>query len=178
MVRKCSLVVPLEKNSRMKQIFKKVFIIVVIFILLMQFYRPARNIMLEQDYTADFSKTYPVPKNVESILRTSCYDCHSNNTHYPWYSNIQPVRFFIDSHINQGKEELNFNEFGNYSKRKQNSKLKAITKEIKGDDMPLASYTLIHKNAMLSNNQKQEVINWINTLENNEYPNNKQILQN
>jgi hypothetical protein len=145
----------------MKIILKKIFFIGLIIFLLMQFYRPARNIMLEQDYTADFAKTYPIPKNVETILRTSCYDCHSNNTQYPWYSNIQPIRFFMESHIKEGKEELNFNEYGNYSKRRQNSKLKAISKEIKGDDMPLASYTLIHKNAILSNNQKKEVITWI-----------------
>lgn len=128
---------------------------------MMQFYQPARNIALEQDLTADFTKVYNVPKNVEVILRRSCYDCHSNNTDYPWYSNIQPVRFFMESHINEGKEELNFNEYGNYSKRRQNSKLKAISKEIKEDEMPLTSYTLIHKNAILSGRQKQEVITWI-----------------
>ncbi len=161
MVRKCSLVVPLEKNSRMKRIFKKVFIIGLIIFLLMQLYHPARNIALEQDLTADFTKVYNVPRNVETVLRTSCYDCHSNNTNYPWYANIQPVRFFMDNHIDEGKEELNFNEYGIYSKRKQNSKLKAIAKEIKSNDMPLASYTLIHKNAILSSIQKQEVMNWI-----------------
>lgn len=127
----------------------------------MQFYQPARNIALKQNYTADFTKVNNVPKNIEIILRTSCFDCHSNNTHYPWYSNIQPVRFFMDSHINEGKEELNFNEYGNYSKRRQNSKLKAIMKEIRSNDMPLTSYTLIHKNAILSDSQKQEVIAWI-----------------
>lgn len=161
MVRKCSLAVPLEKNSRMKRIFKKVFIIGSIIFLLMQLYHPARNIALEQDLTANFTKVYNVPKSVETVLRASCYDCHSNKTDYPWYSNIQPVGFFMENHIKEGKEELNFNEFGNYSKRKQNSKLKAISKEIQSNDMPLASYTLIHKNAILSNHQKQEVINWI-----------------
>ncbi|PJJ07624.1 heme-binding protein [Flavobacterium sp. 1] len=127
----------------------------------MQLYQPARNIALEQDLTANFTKVYNVPKNVEAILRTSCYDCHSNNTNYPWYSNIQPVGIFMQNHINEGKENLNFNEYGNYSKRKQNSKLKAIKKQIKLNEMPLASYTLIHKNAILSSGQKQEVMNWI-----------------
>ena len=127
----------------------------------MQLYQPARNIALEQDLTANFTKVYNVPKNVEAILRTSCYDCHSNNTNYPWYSNIQPVEIFMQNHIKEGKEELNFNEYGNYSQRKQNSKLKAINKQIKLNEMPLASYTLIHKNAILSNIQKQEIMNWI-----------------
>jgi hypothetical protein len=129
--------------------------------LLMQLYQPARNSVSEQDLTADITKVYSVPKNVETILSTSCYDCHSNNTNYPWYSNIQPARFFMETHIKEGKENLNFNEFGNYSKRRQNSKLKAIRKQIKWDEMPLASYTLIHKNAILSSSEKQEVMNWI-----------------
>ncbi|WP_281228926.1 heme-binding domain-containing protein [Flavobacterium aquiphilum] len=145
----------------MKKIFKKVFIIGLIIFLLMQFYRPARNITFGQDVTADFIKVYNVPKNIAVILRTSCYDCHSNNTNYPWYSNIQPVGLFMENHINEGKEDLNFNEYGNYSKRRQNSKLEAISKEIKQNEMPLASYTLIHKNAILSNAQKQEVLTWI-----------------
>ncbi|PKB18483.1 heme-binding domain-containing protein [Flavobacterium sp. 5] len=145
----------------MKKIFKKIFFIGLIIFLLIQLYQPARNIALEQDLTANFTKVYNVPKNVEAILRTSCYDCHSNNTNYPWYSNIQPVGIFMKNHINEGKENLNFNEYGNYSQRKQNSKLKAISKQIKLNEMPLASYTLIHKNAILSSSQKQEVMDWI-----------------
>jgi hypothetical protein len=152
----------------MKSILKKAFFIGLIILLLIQFYHPARNIGFEQDLTADFTRVYTVPKNVETILRTSCYDCHSNKTDYPWYSNIQPVRFFMDSHIKEGKENLNFNEWGNYSKRRQNSKLKSMSKEIQENEMPLASYTLLHKNAVLSNIQKEEVMNWISSLKTNE----------
>jgi len=127
----------------------------------MQLYQPARNLGYGQDITANFTKVYNVPKNVKNILRTSCYDCHSNYTNYPWYSNIQPARFLMESHIKEGKENLNFNEWGNYSSRKQKNKLDRIVKEIKSNEMPLASYTLIHKNAILSSSQKQEVMNWI-----------------
>jgi hypothetical protein len=145
----------------MKGILKKIFFSGFIIFLLMQLYQPARNIALEQDLTADFTKVYYVPKNIETILRTSCYDCHSNNTYYPWYSNIQPVGIFMENHINEGKENLNFNEFGNYSKHKQHSKLKEIGTQIKRDEMPLVSYTLIHKNAILTDIQMQEILNWI-----------------
>ena len=146
----------------MKKIIKKILFIGLIIFLLIQLYQPARNISFEQDITGNFTKVYNVPKNVEIILRTSCYDCHSNNTYYPWYSYIQPARFFMERHIKEGKEQLNFNEFGNYSKRRQNSKLKAISKEIESNEMPLSSYTLIHKNATLSASQKKEVLDWIN----------------
>ena len=127
----------------------------------MQLYQPARNESYEQELTANFTKMFDVPKNVETILRTSCYDCHSNNTNYPLYSFIQPARFFMEEHIKDGKKDLNFNEFGKYSKRKQENKLEAIIKQIKSDEMPLASYTLIHKNAILTPTQKEEIINWI-----------------
>ena len=149
----------------MKIIIKKILFIGLIIFLLIQLYQPARNISFEQDITGNFTKVYNVPKNVEIILRTSCYDCHSNNTYYPWYSYIQPARFFMERHIKEGKEELNFNEFGNYSKRRQNSKLKAISKEIKSNEMPLSSYTLIHKNAILTASQKKKVLDWINKIE-------------
>ena len=127
----------------------------------MQLYQPARNESYEQELTANFTKMYDVPINVETTLRTSCYDCHSNNTNYPLYSYMQPARFFMEEHIKDGKKDLNFNEFGRYSKRKQGNKLEAIVKQIKSDEMPLASYTLIHKNAILTPTQKEEIINWI-----------------
>lgn len=146
----------------MKISIKKILFIGLIIFLLMQLYQPARNIGFEQDITADFTKVYNVPKKVEIILRTSCYDCHSNNTNYPWYSYIQPARFLMESHIAAGKENLNFNEWGNYSSRKQNNKLDRIAKQIQSNEMPLASYTLIHKNATLSATQKKEVLDWIN----------------
>ena len=120
----------------MKRIIKKILFIGLIIFLLMQLYQPARNISFEQDITGNFTKVYNVPKNVEIILRTSCYDCHSNNTYYPWYSYIQPVRFFMESHIKEGKENLNFNEWGNYSDRKQKNKLDRIAKQIESNEMP------------------------------------------
>lgn len=146
----------------MKKIIKKIVIVGFIVFLLMQLYQPARNLNFEQDLTANFTRVYNVPKNVETILRTSCYDCHSDNTNYPWYSYIQPARFFMENHIKDGKKDLNFNGFGNYSKRKQGSKLEAIIKQIESGEMPLASYTLLHKKAIVTPTQKKEVIDWIN----------------
>ena len=148
----------------MSKIIKKILFIGLIIFLLMQLYQPARNESFEQDITANFTKVYNVPKNVEAIVRTSCYDCHSNNTNYPWYSNVQPVGFFMEHHIKEAKEDLNFDEWGKYSKRKQENKLDRIVKQIKSDEMPLASYTLIHKNARLTTVQKKEVMDWISKI--------------
>ena len=148
----------------MKKIIKKILFIGLIIFLLMQLYQPARNESFEQDITANFTKVYNVPKNVKAIVRTSCYDCHSNNTNYPWYSNVQPVGFFMEHHIKEAKEDLNFDEWGKYSKRKQENKLDRIVKQIKSDEMPLASYTLIHKNARLTTVQKEEIMDWLSKI--------------
>ncbi|WP_235324412.1 heme-binding domain-containing protein [Pedobacter lusitanus] len=109
----------------------------------------------------DITRIYPVPPKVQAVLKNSCYDCHSDYTRYPWYARIQPVNSWMTSHINQGKKELNFSEFGSYSGRRQQSKLKAIINSIQDKKMPLTAYTLIHKNAKLTETDKKSVISWI-----------------
>jgi hypothetical protein len=152
----------------MKKVIKKIFFIVVTFFLLIQLFQPARNEENGQVLPVHFTEIYKVPNEVKTILLNSCYDCHSNNTNYPWYSYIQPTRSLMEWHIKNGKEKLNFNTWGNYSNRQQETKLERIVKQIKADEMPLASYTLIHKNAFLSPGQKEVIINWINTINHNE----------
>ena len=112
----------------------------------------------------DIMKTYDVPKQVEAIFKTSCYDCHSNNTNYPWYNKVQPMAWLLEDHINKGKEELDFSDFGSYSKRRQKSKLKSIRSQIEDDEMPLSSYTLIHRDAKLSESDKVMVVEWVNKI--------------
>ena len=124
-----------------------------------QFVQPARNIN-GQILLTDITKLYAVPSNVQGILKTACYDCHSNNTNYPWYSHIQPGAWLMASHINEGKAMLNFSQFGELSIRKQQSKLMDIANQVKDGEMPISSYTLIHTNAKLSVSQKQVAINW------------------
>jgi hypothetical protein len=148
----------------MKKAFKKIFAISFICFLLIQFYQPARNKDNGQVLSTHFVKAFTVPKNVETILQNSCYDCHSNNTKYLWYDNIQPARMLVERHIRKGKENLNFSEWGNYSSRKQENKLDRIVKQLKANKMPLASYILLHKNAKLSVVQKSLIINWINNI--------------
>jgi hypothetical protein len=139
---------------------KKGLLFLAVVLVIIQFIQPARNTS-GQVYPADIRCIYPMGKEVQGILKTSCYDCHSNNTYYPWYARIQPGGWWLASHIREGKEELNFNEFGNYSSRRQQSKLKAISNSIKDRTMPISSYTLIHRNAKLSRTQQELVLGWI-----------------
>ena len=138
---------------------KKILLTLMVLFVAIQFIQPARN-KNGQVLPTDISKSYSLPQNVWAVLKTACYDCHSNNTNYPWYVNIQPVGWIMARHIKQGKEELNFSEFGSYSPRRQASKLKSVENSIKDDDMPLSSYTLIHKNARLSQAEKALVVDW------------------
>ncbi len=112
----------------------------------------------------DLMEVYNVPEQVEVIFKTSCYDCHSNNTIYPWYNKLQPVSWIMEGHIKEGKAELNFNEFGSYSERRQKSKFKSILSQVKDDEMPLASYTWMHREAKLSENKKKALEDWINKM--------------
>ncbi|MDQ6843677.1 MAG: heme-binding domain-containing protein, partial [Bacteroidota bacterium] len=110
--------------------------------------------------TNDITAKYTIPADVSNTLKTACYDCHSNHSEYPWYWSIQPVAWFMDGHINEGKHRLNFSEFAAYKIRRQYKTLDEINKEIKSGDMPLTSYTLIHRDAVLSDSQKLAISHW------------------
>ena len=111
-----------------------------------------------------FEKTETVPANVAAILKVSCYDCHSNNTRYPWYSELQPGAYFMAQHIKEGKEELNLDEFNDYSKRRKKAKIKSIISQIEKEEMPLKSYRMMHGNARLSADEKKELLDFFNTI--------------
>jgi hypothetical protein len=143
------------------RIIKKMLLTLLIIFIGIQFIRPVRN-ESEQVLPTDITKIYNVPDNVFNALKISCYDCHSNNTNYPFYVNIEPVAWMMNNHIKNGKDKLNFSDFGTYSRRRQISKLRSIISQIKEDKMPLSFYTLIHKDAILSIVDKALIIDWSN----------------
>lgn len=140
---------------------KRILLVLLVIFIGIQFIRPARN-KSAQALSTDFAKVFVVPENIQSALQTACYDCHSNNTVYPWYSNVQPIAWWMANHIKEGKSRLNFSEFGNYAGRKQISKLKEIANQIEDDEMPLTSYKIIHRNTGFSKEKKEIIINWMN----------------
>ena len=144
------------------KIVKKILIGLLIVLIVMQAFRPAKN--LSNNTTNDISKTYTVPDDVKTILAKACYDCHSNNTRYPWYSSVQPFAWWHGDHIKEGKRKMNFNEFNGYRIAKQYKKLEECIKEVKEGEMPLPSYTWMHKDAILTDAEKQIFFNWCQTL--------------
>lgn len=138
---------------------KKILFVVVIIFVAIQFYRPARNISKAVS-TNDITNVHPPSSEVNNILQKACNDCHSNNSYYPWYTNIQPFGMWIQDHIDEGKSELNFSEFKTYSPKRQAKKMHEIEEMIEENEMPLYSYTIIHQNAKLTDIEKQQLIAW------------------
>lgn len=147
----------------LKKILKRVFQLLLIAFIVIQFFRPTKN-KAESISKNDISTLYTVPTDVQSILKTSCYDCHSNNTVYPWYAEVQPVAWWLNNHVVDGKKHLNFSEFAGYSLRRQYHKLEETNEMVKEGEMPLDSYLWIHKNAKLSDGQKLILANWVGTV--------------
>ena len=145
------------------KVLKIIAIILLLAFMGIQFIPTTRN-QIDIVPSTDLMEVYDVPEKVDVIFKTSCYDCHSNNTAYPWYNKIQPVSWIMEGHINEAKAELNFNEFGSYSERRQKSKFKSILSQVKDGEMPLASYTWIHREAKISENEKKVLEEWINKM--------------
>lgn len=133
-------------------------------LILLQLIPKAHNNTGNRSENNSLEAFHRLPESVKSILQKSCYDCHSNTTNYPWYTNIQPLSIWINHHIEEGKEELNFSEFGTYATRRKHHKLEEIIEQIEENEMPLTSYTLIHHNAKLSAKDKEIVISWAKAL--------------
>ena len=138
---------------------RKILIALLVALILIQFIRPAKNISTGP-YPNAIATKYTVPLNVKQILTYSCYDCHSNNTKYPWYTNIQPVGLWLQSHVNDGKRHLNFDEFAMLSDKKARHQFEEIEDAAVNGWMPLDSYVWIHGDTKLTEEQSKVVAEW------------------
>ena len=140
---------------------KKLLIIIGSLFLIIQLFPISKN--QSKEYSQDISTIEKITPDVKNVLQSSCYDCHSNNSNYPIYASIQPLAWWLQHHIDEGKEELNFSEFAGYSPRRRFHKLEEIKEQILENEMPLYSYTIVHTQAKLSEQQKSILINWVNS---------------
>ena len=138
---------------------KRILLILLIILIVIQFIRPQKNIHTGPQPN-DISTIYAVPADVDSILVVACTDCHTNNTRYPWYNRVQPIAWFLDNHVRDGKKSFNLNEFTTYPAWWQYDKISEVKKQIDKGDMPLSSYTWIHKDAILTDAQKNTIGSW------------------
>lgn len=157
---------------------KKIIYVLLFLLLALQFVRPDKNI--SGDTTFAIQQGFPVPENVSTILKDACNDCHTNKTEYPWYSNIQPLGWWLNDHIVDGKKHFNLDNFMNYRAALKLHKLEELDEVIESGEMPMTSYITMHEKADLSEDQKNILIQWSKSLQDtlrNRYPADSLILR-
>ena len=139
---------------------KKLLLVALLLLVAIQFFKPEKNISADNTY--DIRNSYEVPEEVHQILVTACNDCHTNNTRYPWYANIQPIAWILAEHVEDGKKHLNLSTFTKMPIAVQNHKLEETAEMVEEKEMPLASYTYLglHADAKLSDAQREILVNW------------------
>ncbi len=141
----------------MKKILKYVLMVALVALVVMQFIRPEKNLGGYESVAAFESETKP-GEAVAAILKESCYDCHSNQTVYPWYAEVAPVSYWLADHVKDGKKHFNASDWASYSVKKKDHKMEELIEEVEEGEMPLESYTWTHGG--LSDDQKELVIQW------------------
>jgi hypothetical protein len=135
-------------------------ILILVTLVVIQFIRIDKT-MPEAEAEADFISITNPPSEIASLIKTSCYDCHSYKVKYPWYAEIAPISWYLKHHVNEGLERVNFSDWTSYSKEKAARKLGACAEAIEEGEMPLSSYTLMHSEARLSKEQQKLLSEWL-----------------
>ncbi len=145
----------------MKKIFKIIAVSLLGVLLIMQFIRPDKN---ESGYesVAYFENEVKPSAQIKMILQDNCYDCHSNQTIYPWYAEVAPFSYWLSDHIDEGKEHFNVSNWEQYTNKKKDHKLEELIEEVDEGEMPLDSYTWMHGD--LNEEQKELLIDWVKQL--------------
>ncbi len=145
----------------MKKIIKIVLVVLVIGLIAIQFFNRPDKTTTTEITPAHITKVMNVPSNVESILKRSCYDCHSDHTVWPWYSSIAPASWLVGDDVVTGRKKMNFSQWGKMPTAKQEARLNEICEEIKSDEMPLPPYLILHGDAKLSQADKDILCGWV-----------------
>ena len=142
---------------------KKIIVALLVVLILIQFVRVDKKnppVELQNDF---ITLTNP-PDEISILLKTACYDCHSNETEYPWYFNLAPVSWWAKDHINDGRKHLNYSIWGTYKPERQAHKLEEMYSEVEEREMPLLSYTIVHGDAKLTSGQITALTEWLKTV--------------
>jgi len=148
-----------------RKIISTLIVIAVAVAIVIQFFRPAPIPQKPHTASDSFAYQWKASERVQHLLQTACYDCHSYDTRYPWYAKIQPIYSYMNRHIVAGEQALNFDIFGQYSKRKQQSKIRSMHSQIADGLMPLQSYISMHPEAQLSDKDRKVLLDWLTDLQ-------------
>ncbi|MDT7688028.1 MAG: hypothetical protein QOJ70_3826 [Acidobacteriota bacterium] len=143
----------------MKKALKWLMILLAVLFVAAQGYRPARtNPPFEESKTLR-ANTHMTPE-AAAILERSCKDCHSSETRWPWYSNVSPISWFLQSHVDDGRRQLSFSDWGTYAERKRERKLHEMCEQVESGEMPIRSYLPLHPSAKLSDEDRRVLCDW------------------
>lgn len=143
--------------------FKKIMLVLLAALVVIQFIHPKKN-KAEGPQPNYIGNVYAIPADVKTILAKVCNDCHSNNTVYPWYAKFQPILWWLDKHVKDGKNEMNFDDYTKRSLRFQYRKMEEVIEQVKEGEMPLNSYTWVHKDAKLTEEEKAKITGWAQSI--------------
>jgi len=138
---------------------KKILLVLLAALVVIQFIHPKKN-KSEGPQPNYIGNNYNIPEDVKTILAKACNDCHSNNTRYPWYATLQPVHWWLEKHVKDGKKHINYDEYTNRPLRYQYHKMEETIEMLKEGEMPLNSYTWTHKDAKLTDEEKSKLTGW------------------
>lgn len=119
----------------------------------------------EFDQSLDLITMEKPPMDVEKILRASCYDCHSNETIWPWYSYVAPASWLIKQHVDDGRDNINFSDWGEYELEDRAYIIEEMIEEVEDGEMPFPGYDVFHPDAKLSEEQKKALFNWLRSIQ-------------
>ena len=141
------------------KILKKILLLLLIAFVIAQFFGPEKNEGDLASVEPFLTETNP-PEDVKLILKSACFDCHSNHTRYPWYSNITPVNYWLADHVRHGKGDFNVSEWEGATLKKRDHKFEELIEKVEKKEMPLESYTWAHADAKLTDDQIASVVAW------------------
>lgn len=136
---------------------KNIGIALIVILIVIQFFRIDKTTQ-PINTAKDFIFVTNANPEVANILRVACYDCHSNQPVYPWYTNVAPVSWWVKNHINEGSRHLNFSLWGEYKDKRKHHKLEECIELVEEGEMPMSSYTWMHKEAKLTDAQKLQLV--------------------
>lgn len=147
----------------MKSLSSKILLGLALLLIVLQFFGPDTSVP-EYDGSKDLLTIHQPPQKISAIIQSACYDCHSYQTNYPWYSSIVPVSWWLQDHIDEGRDEFNLSLWADYPAERADHKLEEAVELVDEEEMPLPSYTWIHSDARLSDQERRELSEWFTSL--------------
>ncbi|MBR9921915.1 MAG: heme-binding domain-containing protein [Bacteroidetes bacterium] len=148
----------------MNKLIRRILLGLLAVLVIIQLIPVDRSVPENMDGRQDFITMMNPPAEIATLLTDACYDCHSYKTKYPWYSKVAPVKWWIQDHINEGREHLNFSVWGSYEAKKADHKLEECVEEVEENKMPLDSYINMHPEADLTTEQRAQMTAWFDGL--------------